>query len=72
MALIVQKYGTTSGGTLDRIRNGASPIKRTRDEGYQVVAVVSAMPGVTDGLIKMAKELLENPNVRELDEGRGK
>lgn len=67
MALIVQKYGGTSVGSIDRIRNVAARIKRTRDQGNQVVAVVSAMSGVTDGLIKMAKELMENPSERELD-----
>jgi aspartate kinase len=67
MALIVQKYGGTSVGTLDRIRNVAARIKRTRDEGNQVVAVVSAMSGVTDGLLKMAHELSPNPSERELD-----
>jgi len=67
MALIVQKYGGTSVGTLDRIRNVAARMKRVRDEGKQVVAVVSAMSGVTDGLIKMARELSENPSEREMD-----
>ena len=67
MALIVQKYGGTSVGTLDRIRNVAARIKRTRDDGNQVAAVVSAMSGVTDGLIKMARELSENPSEREMD-----
>lgn len=67
MALIVQKYGGTSVGSIDRIRNVAARMKRTRDEGNQVVAVVSAMSGVTDGLIRMAKELMENPSERELD-----
>ena len=67
MALIVQKYGGTSVGTLDRIRNVAARMKRTRDQRNQVVAVVSAMSGVTDGLIKMAKDLSENPSERELD-----
>ncbi|HEX5791606.1 MAG TPA: aspartate kinase [Luteolibacter sp.] len=67
MALIVQKYGGTSVGSLDRIRNVAARIKRTRDEGNQVVGVVSAMSGITDGLIKMAKELSANPSERELD-----
>jgi len=67
MALIVQKYGGTSVGSLDRIRNVAARMKRTRDEGNQVVAVVSAMSGVTDSLIKMAKDLAENPSERELD-----
>ena len=51
MALIVQKYGGTSVGSLDRIRNVASRLKQTRDQGNQVVAVVSAMSGVTDGLL---------------------
>ncbi|MEY5012512.1 MAG: hypothetical protein RLY69_227 [Verrucomicrobiota bacterium] len=67
MALIVQKYGGTSVGSLDRIRNVAARMKRTRDEGNQAVAVVSAMSGVTDGLIKMAKELSDSPSERELD-----
>ncbi len=67
MALIVQKYGGTSVGSIDRIRNVAARMKRTRDEGNQVVAVVSAMSGVTDGLIRMAKEPMENPSERELD-----
>jgi aspartate kinase len=67
MALIVQKYGGTSVGSLDRIQNVANRMKRTRDAGHQVVAVVSAMSGVTDSLIKMARELSENPTERELD-----
>jgi aspartate kinase len=67
MALIVQKYGGTSVGSIDRMRNVAARMKRTRDEGNQVVGVVSAMSGVTDKLIAMAKELGENPSERELD-----
>ncbi len=67
MAIIVQKYGGTSVGTLDRIRNVAARIKQTRDAGNRVVAVVSAMSGVTDGLLKMARELSDNPSERELD-----
>jgi len=67
MALIVQKYGGTSVGSIDRMRNVAARIKRTRDAGNQVVAVVSAMSGVTDGLIKMAKDLSGSPCERELD-----
>lgn len=67
MALIVQKYGGTSVGSLDRIRNVASRLKQTRDQGNKVVAVVSAMSGVTDGLLKMAHELTPNPSERELD-----
>ncbi len=67
MALIVQKYGGTSVGSLDRIRNVANRIKRLRDEGHQVVAVVSAMGGVTNKLIEMAQSLSSTPADRELD-----
>ena len=67
MGLIVQKYGGTSVGTIDRIRNVAERIKRSRDEGNQVVAVVSAMAGTTDRLIGMANEFGEAPSDRELD-----
>ncbi|MFK7849708.1 MAG: aspartate kinase [Akkermansiaceae bacterium] len=67
MALIVQKYGGTSVGSIDRIQNVAARIKRTCDEGNRVVAVVSAMGGVTDKLISMAGELNEDPPERELD-----
>jgi len=67
MALIVQKYGGSSVGSLDRIRNVASRIKKLRDEGNEVVAVVSAMGGVTDRLIGMANELNTTPPERELD-----
>ncbi|MBK1790361.1 aspartate kinase [Persicirhabdus sediminis] len=67
MPLIVQKYGGTSVGSIDRIRNVASRIKKLRDEGNQVVAVVSAMGGVTDKLIGMANELNDTPPERELD-----
>ncbi len=67
MALIVQKYGGSSVGSLDRIRNVATRIKRVADEGNQVVAIVSAMGGVTDKLIGMANELNPTPPERELD-----
>ena len=67
MALIVQKYGGTSVGSLDRIKNVASRIKKLRDEGNQVVAVVSAMGGVTNKLVDMANELNATPPERELD-----
>lgn len=67
MALIVQKYGGTSVGSLDRMRNVAHRLKSTRDAGNKVVAVVSAMSGVTDGLLKMAHELSACPPERELD-----
>jgi aspartate kinase len=67
MALIVQKYGGTSVGSIDRIRNVAQRIKAERDKGNQVVAVISAMGGVTDKLISMANELGQEPAERELD-----
>ncbi len=67
MALIVQKFGGTSVGTTDRIRNVAERIKRVRDDGNQVVAVVSAMAGTTDRLIAMANEFGAPPPDRELD-----
>ena len=67
MALIVQKYGGTSVGTIDRIRNVAARIQRTRESGHQVVAVVSAMSGITDKLIGMAREFGDSPSERELD-----
>jgi len=67
MALIVQKYGGTSVGSVDRIRNVANRIKILRDEGNQVVAVVSAMGGVTDKLISMSNELNSEPSDREMD-----
>lgn len=67
MALIVQKYGGSSVGTIDRIRNVAARMKLTREGDNQVVAVVSAMGGVTDKLIGMAAQLSETPPERELD-----
>ena len=67
MALIVQKYGGSSVGSIDRIRNVARRIAREREAGHKVVAVVSAMGGVTDKLIGMAHELSSDPTERELD-----
>jgi len=67
MALIVQKYGGTSVGSVDRIQNVARRIKETLDSGNQVVAVVSAMGGVTDKLIGLASEISSAPAERELD-----
>lgn len=67
MGLIVQKYGGTSVGDLDRIRNVAKRVARTYDEGHDVVVVLSAMSGVTDGLIGMAKKINDMPDKRELD-----
>ena len=67
MALIVQKYGGTSVGTPDRIKAVAERVKRWRDQGNQLVVVVSAMSGETDRLIGLAKQLQERPEPRELD-----
>ena len=67
MRLIVQKYGGTSVGTPERIRNVARRLVETQREGCQVVAVISAMAGVTDELIKLANEMSPDPTKRELD-----
>lgn len=67
MSLIVQKYGGTSVGTPDRILNVARRIAATQEAGHKVVAVVSAMSGVTDGLIKLARQVSPNPSEREMD-----
>ena len=67
MALIVQKYGGSSVGTIDRIRNVARRLIETKQAGNQVVAVISAMSGVTDKLIALAHEVMDSPPERELD-----
>ncbi|MCS7008400.1 MAG: aspartate kinase, partial [Chthoniobacterales bacterium] len=67
MALIVQKYGGTSVGTTERIRAVAKRILETQQAGNRVVAVVSAMSGVTDALIRLAREVSPRPTERELD-----
>jgi aspartate kinase len=67
MRLIVQKYGGTSVGSPERIRNVARKILETQEQGCRVVAVISAMAGVTDNLIKMAGETSPRPEEREMD-----
>lgn len=67
MALIVQKYGGTSVGSPDRIKNVARRVASWRAKGHQVVVVVSAMSGETNRLIALAKEMQANPDSRELD-----
>lgn len=67
MALIVQKYGGTSVGTTERIKNVAKRIARFHKEGHQVVVVVSAMTGETNRLIALAKDVQASPDPRELD-----
>ena len=68
MARIVQKYGGTSVGDVERIKNVASRIKAIRDEGNELVVVVSARAGVTNELIARAKALCANPSEREMDQ----
>jgi len=67
MALIVQKYGGTSVGNPDRIKNVASRVAQHRARGDRLVVVVSAMSGVTDNLIKLAREIMPLPSEREMD-----
>ena len=67
MALIVQKYGGTSVGSVERIKNVARRIAKWQNAGHQVVVVVSAMSGETNRLIGLAKEIQKNPDPRELD-----
>ncbi len=67
MRLVVQKYGGTSVGTPERIRNVACRLVETQREGCQLVAVISAMAGVTDDLLKLAQEMSPQPAERELD-----
>jgi len=67
MALIVQKFGGTSVADLDRIRNVAKRVAATHGKGNDVVVVVSAMAGITDGLIDMARTAAGDPSKRELD-----
>jgi aspartate kinase len=67
VALIVQKYGGTSVGSIDRIRSVAKRVARFHREGHQLVVVVSAMAGETNRLIALARELSANPAPREVD-----
>jgi len=67
MALIVQKYGGTSVGTVERIQNVARRVKKQRDAGDDVVVVVSAMSGETNRLISLANEISKTPSAREMD-----
>ncbi len=67
MALIVQKYGGTSVGTTERIKNVARRVAKFKAEGHDIVVAVSAMSGETNKLIALAKEIQANPDPRELD-----
>lgn len=65
--LIVQKYGGTSVGSIERIKNVASKVAKVRGEGHSVVVVVSAMSGETDRLLSLAHEITATPAEREMD-----
>lgn len=67
MAIIVHKYGGTSMGSVERIKNVARRVAKWHNAGYQMVVVVSAMSGETNRLIGLAREIMPNPDPRELD-----
>ena len=67
MALIVQKYGGTSVGSVEKIRNVANRVLEYYKQGNKMVVVLSAMAGQTDGLIRLARQTCEDPDPRELD-----
>ena len=67
MALLVQKYGGTSVANLERIQRVADRVAESRRQGNRLVVVVSAMSGVTDGLLRMAREIAREPREREMD-----
>ena len=67
MPIVVQKYGGTSVGNPERILNVARRVVATQQAGNSVVVVVSAMSGVTDGLIKLARQVSDQPTDREMD-----
>ncbi|MGH7889409.1 MAG: aspartate kinase, partial [Thermodesulfobacteriota bacterium] len=67
MALIVQKYGGTSVASIDKIKWVAGHVISTKEKGHDVIAVVSAMAGETDRLIKLSRSIMDPPDERELD-----
>jgi len=67
MALVVQKYGGTSVGTVERIKAVAEKVGRFHDDGSQVIVTVSAMSGETNRLLGLSKEISSSPAARELD-----
>ena len=68
MSRIVQKYGGTSVGDVERIKRVAGRIKAARAEGHELVVVVSARAGVTNELIARARSVCDNPSEREMDQ----
>ena len=67
MGIVVQKYGGTSVGDTDKIKNVARRVVRYKEEGHQVVTVVSAVGHTTDELVEMARRITDNPPKREMD-----
>ena len=67
MALVVQKFGGTSVANIKRIKNVAKRAAKTYDQGNDVVIILSAMAGVTDGLVEMANRASKSPDKREMD-----
>ncbi len=67
MALIVQKFGGTSVGSIERIAQVADKVKRFREAGHDIVVVVSAMSGETNRLIDLARQIMPQPDPREMD-----
>ncbi len=67
MSLIVQKYGGTSVGSIEKIRNVAERVIEYAQQGHQMVVVLSAMAGQTDSLIALAHEVTQDPDLREMD-----
>ena len=67
MALIVQKYGGTSVANIEKIRNVAERVGEEYDKGNDMIVVLSAMAGVTDSILKLAKQVTDVPESRELD-----
>ena len=67
MALIVQKFGGTSVGNVERIQNVAKQVAASVKEGHKVVVAVSAMSGETNRLTALAKEMQDRPSKREMD-----
>ena len=67
MSLIVQKFGGTSVGSVERIQSVAEKVGKFRAEGHDIVVVVSAMSGETNRLIDLARQISSRPNPREMD-----
>src|SRR3989304_8224331 len=67
MALVVQKYGGTSVGDIERIKNVVRKVADAHKKGDDIIVVVSAMSGETDKLVSLAYQITDSPNEREMD-----